>query len=247
MTTPQDPTSGQYPAQPPTSGQYSAQPPASGQYPAQSQGDYQQSGYQQAGYQQGGYSPAGYPQQGGYPGAPAAAPYQGGMPAPAYGYQYPAGYGVGGPRPPARPGVATGAGVCGIVLGVGSFGYAATLLIGAAAASDSGADNTHGFLAIAWICGILGVIAAVALFVGAIQMLSGSNAIVLRVGAALAIVAIWVLAIWALSEQSGAGTVISVSAIVGTIMPAVVLGLGLSPSISRWMSAKKAFKAAGYA
>ncbi|PRZ31694.1 hypothetical protein CLV47_12730 [Antricoccus suffuscus] len=219
MTSPQDPNSGQYQG-----------PPTSGQYPAQPQGGYQQGGYQQGGYQQGGYP---------------AAPYQG-APAPAYGYQYPGGYGPVGPRPPQRPGVATGAGVCGIVLGVGSFGYAAALLIGAAAASDSGADNTKGFLAIAWICGILGVIASVSLFVGAIQMLSGNNGIVLRLGAVAAIIAIWVLAIWALSVQTGAGTVITVSAVVGSIMPAVVLGLSLSSSVSKWMLAKKAFKAAGY-
>ena len=238
MTSPQDPNSGYIPHQP-NSGQYPAQP-NSGQYPAQPN-----SGQYPAQPNSGQY-PAQQP--GGYQGAPAA-PYQG-APAPAYGYQYPGGYGApgfGGPRPPQRPGVATGAGVCGIVLGVGSFGYAAALLIGAAAASDSGADNTQGFLAIAWICGILGVLASVALFVGAIQMLSGNNAIVLRLGAVAAIIAIWVLAIWALSVQTGVGTVITVSAIVGSIMPAVVLGLSLSSSISKWMMAKKAFKAAGYA
>ncbi len=221
MTSPQDPNGGQYSA-----------PPNSGQYPAQ---------------QPGGYGQGGYPLQYGYQADHATIQYQGGVPAPAYGYQYPAGYGPAGPRSPQRPGLATGAGVCGIVLGVGSFGYAAALLIGAAAASDSGADNTRGFLAIAWICGILGVLASVSLFVGAIQMLSGNNAMILRLGAVVAIVAIWILAIWALTAQTGAGTVITVSAVVGSITPAVVLGLSLSSSISKWMMAKKAFKAAGYA
>ena len=92
----------------------------------------------------------------------------------------------------------------------------------------------------------VGTLAAVATFVGSIQLLSGSNAMVLRIGAALAIIAIWILAIWALSTVDAGSTVVVVSAIVGCIEPAVVLGLSLSPSISQWFAKKKAFKEAGY-
>ncbi|MEO9200553.1 MAG: hypothetical protein ABI206_17535, partial [Antricoccus sp.] len=182
MSQPSDlsqPNSGQQPAfSQPITGQQSTQPTY--QYPQNPQSGYQQAPERQNGYQQFAYGPD-VAAQYGQAGAPQ--PY----PMPAYGYQYP----TPGPK---RPGIATATGVIGIVLGVGSFSYAAAALFVAAGLSDSrDSSNSNGLLVVLWIVGICAVAASVSIFVGAIQILNGSNTSVLRIGSALAFIAIWTL------------------------------------------------------
>jgi hypothetical protein len=128
------------------------------------------------------------------------------------------------------------------------FPYAAATLIGAAGLSDNPTEYGRGLVPILWIVGITAIVASVTLFVGAIQLLSGSNVMVVRIGAVLAIVAIWTLTIWAFTQfneiDSGRAVIITTAALL-TILPSVVLGLSLSSSISTWFSKKKAFRAAG--
>lgn len=159
------------------------------------------------------------------------------------GYGYPV-----APRPPKRPGNATAAGVVGIVFGVLLFPYAAALLIAASTLSDRRDPSLPGNAeTVFWISGILAVLAAVVTFVGSIQMLSGSNAVIERIGGVLGIAAIWVLAIWGLTQIPGdnGSTVIVTGACVASVFPALVLGLSMSPSIGKWFAKKRAYRAAG--
>lgn len=232
MSQPSDlsqPNSGQQPtSSQPITGQQSTQ--STYQYAQNPQSGYQPAPETQSGYQQFGYGPDAAAQYG-QPGPPQ--PY----PMPAYGYQYP----TPGPK---RPGIATATGVIGIVLGVGSFGYAAAALIGAAAVSDaSDSSNPAGLQTVLWIVGICAVAASVMIFVGAIQILNGSNTFVLRIGSALALIAIWTLAVYALTEISssnGPVVTIMVGAILASIFPVLILLFSLSSVVSRWVNESRA-------
>lgn len=252
MTTPEDPhghdgtgyspPSGSTPTQQhPSSGGFAV--PGNAAAPAYQQPPMQNPGYGAPAYgpPPQSYPPQGYPAQG-YPAQGYPAP---GFPAQGFpGY----GYGYGPPRTPKRPGIATGTGVTGIILGIQMFPYAAATLIGAAGMSDNPTEYGRGLVPILWIVGVVAVVAAVTLFVGAIQLLSGSNVVVVRLGALLAVAAIWILTVWALLEfteiDQGQATIVTIAVLL-TILPSTVLGLSLSPTISAWFSKKRAFRAAG--
>lgn len=233
-----EPTTGQQVAQPGSSQPSYAQTgyEQSAHQPSQSQFGYDQAANQPP-YQQSGYQPS-Y-QQGPYPGpgqqyGSIAQAQQ--YPSPAYGYRYPA-------AAAKRPGIATATGVIGIIMGVGSFGYAAAALIGAAIASDDPDKSVPGgLLVVLWIVGICAVAASVMIFVGAIQILNGSNTFVLRIGSALALIAIWTLAIYGLTGPSGSAPVVTiiVGAILGSIFPVLVLLFSLSSVVTRWVRDSRA-------
>lgn len=223
---------------PPATGEQSApqgygqdQTQAYGQQQAQGQPDYgqQQAQGQQAYGQQPGYGQQAYGQQG-YPGQPA----------------YPAGYQPGyGASGPGRPGVATGAAIVAIVLGVIYGLWGALFLIGSAAVSDSGLSG--GDVAFAWISSILLLGGAIIMFVGGIQLLGGSNGMTIKLGAAVTALAVIVFLIWSLisGDGNGIGTVIVVT-IIGLIGPALVFSLSAGSAVTQWLQQKKAVSSAGY-
>jgi hypothetical protein len=223
----QYPQSGQQPAQPqygqqyPQSGTHAAQPqyPQSGQQPAQPQYGGQQP--QQYGQQQYGQQ-YGQPQYGGYPSAP----------------------GYGGMSSPKRPGVATGAAVLAIVISV-IFGLLyAIALIALAGATEAGITGGAGSnVALGWVTVLLGLVGSVLMFVGAIQLLSGTNILNIKIGAILLAASFLVSLINTLIAGGGSTGIVTV--IIFLIAPGLVLGLSLSPEIAKWSSRKKAYAAAG--
>ncbi|PRZ31695.1 hypothetical protein CLV47_12731 [Antricoccus suffuscus] len=214
----------------PDYGQPQGQQPAYGQQDYGQPQAYGQPGYGQSQGQQPAYGQQGYGQQG-YPGQPV----------------YPVGYqpGYGGPSGPQRPGVATGAAIVAIVLGVIYGLWGAIFLIGSAAVSDSGLSG--GDVAFAWISSILLLAGAIIMFVGGIQLLSGSNGMTIKLGAAVTALAVVVFLIWSLisSNGNGIGTVIVVT-IIGLIGPALVFSLSSGGAVTQWLQHKKAVSSAGY-
>lgn len=239
MTDPNNygPPSGQQPAQP--SGQ---QYPQSGQQPAQPQygEQYPQSGQQYAQPQQ----QYGQPQQQyGQPQQQYGQPQQQ-YGQPAYGGGFPSAPGYGGPTAPKRPGVATGAAVLALVLSV-IFGLIfAFALIALTSATEAGfTGGADGSLALGWASVIFGLIGSVIMFVGAIQLLSGTNVLMIKIGAALLVLSFLLSLINNLIAGGGSTGVVTV--VILLIAPGLVLGLSMSPEIAKWSAKKKAYAAAG--
>lgn len=205
---------------------YGQQPPY-----GQQQGYGQQPAYGQppAYGQQQGYGQQGYGQQG-YPGQPV-------YPA---GYQY--GYGASGPQ---RPGMAIAGAIVAIVLGVIYGLWGALVLIFSAAVSDSGLSG--GDVAFAWISSILLLAGAIIMFVGGIQLLSGSNSSTVKIGAIVTSLGLVINLIRSLVVTDGyaVGTTI-VGTIIGLIGPGIVFGLASAGAVTQWLEHKKAVSSVGY-
>lgn len=247
-----EPVSGGYPAQP-TSGAYPAQPtsgqqPAAGGYGQPQQFDqtqqYGQQPYQQS--QQYGQQP-GYGQQPQYGAPQYGAPQQ-------YGGGYPVApqaYGQAGPSGK-RPGTATAAAVLGFIFGTIGFFFGAYSLVALTGASDSGlfgytSGDQDFAIVLSFVSTILIVIAAVIVFVGAVQLLSGKSNKFVVIATLMYIVGqlIGMVAILILASGDGVATLI-VSFIVSLLLAGVLLFLAKSSDVDKWLARKSAARAAGY-
>lgn len=220
-------------------GQQSGQP--GGQQPYGQQQGGQQPGYPQQGYgqQQGSYSQQGY----GQPGQQVYGQQ------PGYGQTYggyqaaPAAFGA----PPGlrRPGVATGAAVTGIVIGVIWFFISSIALIGLGTVSEYQVNG--GALALGWVAAIAYFIGSALMFVGGIMLLSGKNNRMIIIGCGLTIVGALVALINALVNAGGQATGANiVVTIIILLIAGVIIFLSLNSDVVKWLARKKAASAAGY-
>ncbi|GAB3302173.1 hypothetical protein [Epidermidibacterium keratini] len=223
------PQSGSQPAQSGYGDQYGTQQYGTQQYGQQG---YGQQGYGQQ-YGQQGYGQQGYGQQG----------YGQGMP------QYAGGFG--GQQTMSRPGMATAAGVIGIIFGALGFFSSAYLLVVLTAGSESGAFGISGdgdaFLVMSFIAAVGWVVSSVLVFVGAIQILSGKNNKLIVISCIIYIVAqiVWLVGILTISEGEGIATVL-VALIISLLLAGMLAFFAKNGDVENWLARKRAAEAAGY-